>query len=519
MIVSQESDLEEHLHNFSFSDYAGKNVRVFISGPGYLEYPWALETASRLKEAGSIVSVMDLSALSLPLSMRLVFWKVTLPVVTRPILRRFLLKKHSRLEHLFFQAAKNQGIPILKPRIPRRKLFRKLFEKTQLKNYDGVLFKDINARQILESFLSSKYRRRIDSEFLFPKSVAHNLEEAIRRTHLVLEMNQEADFGSNPLDNIFLSNGRQPVQAAIRSFYRAKGVHSILYESAGGYISPKKLTLKIDYFYSWPTNAKEQKKKIRRHFESATLESKNEGESLLNELMSGSTVAYSINYSAPLVKVFDDSLLGPGKNFAYFASSDWELSIIQQEPFYQPSQEWTTQFEGVQSLLNVMRPEDRLFLRLHPNDPTISYKAETYWSLIAQDPRVHLIDNNSLINSFDLARKVDLCLTWNSFIGLELFLHEIPCLFLGESMFTYSIEELAVSSKNVLKEKIRKPQTFNFQKWRLLPLMTYLANGGFAFTTSMTNLTTKSVFIGNTQSDIARLNLHKLLPRLIRSIS
>jgi hypothetical protein len=46
---------------FNFQKFSKSKVAVFISGPGNLEYPWALETALRLKSAGAHVTVFDVS--------------------------------------------------------------------------------------------------------------------------------------------------------------------------------------------------------------------------------------------------------------------------------------------------------------------------------------------------------------------------------------------------------------------------------------------------------------------------
>ena len=72
---------------FSFENYIDKKVLVFICGPGYLEYPWAIETISRLHTVGVKVEVVDLSEVAAVYAMRLKYGPFILPAISRTLIR------------------------------------------------------------------------------------------------------------------------------------------------------------------------------------------------------------------------------------------------------------------------------------------------------------------------------------------------------------------------------------------------------------------------------------------------
>jgi hypothetical protein len=96
---------------FSFQKFSKSKVAVFISGPGNLEFPWALETALRLKNTGAQVTVFDVSDYSLAYSARIKVLGKQLPIKTRKILRGSLLKQNTRIENRISNICSSNDIP------------------------------------------------------------------------------------------------------------------------------------------------------------------------------------------------------------------------------------------------------------------------------------------------------------------------------------------------------------------------------------------------------------------------
>ena len=142
---------------FSFSNYTGKKVAVFISGPGYLEYPWALETASRLKEVGAEVMVFDLSDFASPYAMRIKVLGLVLPIKSRRILRSIFLNRKYRIENILKDVCERKGIKYERSSISQSR--HNQGGLIQLNSLEGQKWGNLDAFKIAQSTLSSFAKR------------------------------------------------------------------------------------------------------------------------------------------------------------------------------------------------------------------------------------------------------------------------------------------------------------------------------------------------------------------------
>lgn len=504
---------------FSFAEFSGQHALVFISGPGYLEYPWALETAVRLKLAGAKVIIVDASKAALPLSMRLKVKGFKLPAFSRTVLRKMLLKKETRIEELSQEYASKFDIPSLRLRLPLRSLRILDNRRTNLQFFRGKTWENIDAFEMTKSFISNQLRRTVEESYSFRRSFARNIQDSIERiTYALSTLRWEGILDSQSF-TVFLANGRQPVQAAIRRFFVDRNIDVILYESAGGYIFPEKFPLCIDYFRSWPTNVRELESKVNRNFANASSQDKELGSMILDWIKHRTEVPYQIDYSLSHASHITPTTLRKGRNFAFFASSDWEFSIIQFEKLDGTIElEWKNQYEAVTALLEAMNSEDRLYIRLHPNDPSIRYRPETFWVDFATDPRVVLLDNESDVNSYDLGRQMNLNFVWHSIMGLEFYLTNVPVRFLGDAFFSVGIEEVRVRNKTQIRQALSRHDD-HFEPSKLLPLATYLAVGGTSVIHSKTDVRNKLISIDGKNTDEPRKFWSSKNSKLIRAIS
>ena len=169
---------------FSFSNYAGKKVAVFISGPGYLEYPWALETASRLKDAGAEVMVFDLSDFASPYAMRIKILGINLPIKSRRILRRIFLNREYRIENILKDACHVKGIDYVQSRISESGHYQGGL--TQLNSLEEQRWGNLDAFKIVQSTLSSFEKRKLGSSDFVSNRMICSIKFAVEQIQLEL---------------------------------------------------------------------------------------------------------------------------------------------------------------------------------------------------------------------------------------------------------------------------------------------------------------------------------------------
>lgn len=478
---------------------------MFISGPGYLEFPWALETALRLKRVGARVVVVDLSDFATPYAMRLRILGVFLPFRARRVFRTLFFKSESRIENLMREACLKQGIEYFRHLIKFSK--ERQTGMIPLENLEDAVWGHLNAFQICQSTFSNITKRNLESTDLVDYNFVNHVKNAIEQTHLQVEYWKQHNF-----DAVFLANGRQPVQAEVTLGFRKCGVDVVLYESGGGYIYPSFLKKRLDFFVTSPANSLELRDKI------TCTKPIHENNSSLARLVEEHTrnrdlIPFKLNYLTETPRVFDKSQLSPGRNFAFFTTSEWEISVLQN---YEKSADYqklfTSQISAVNSLLEFLEEGDRLFLRLHPSDPGNQANAEAKWEIFKNNKKIVFYSPHSRVNSYELAAEMDGNFVWASFLGYELALRNIPVAVIGNAVYAPCFGENFINEYKDLKNFIQNPKPV-LQKL-LLPYSNYLAVGGFEILESDTDHQ-RQVTMNGMRADKARAIFH-FLPRKIK---
>ncbi len=487
---------------FSFSNYAGKKVAVFVSGPGYLEYPWALETASRLKDIGADVTVFDLSDFASPYAMRIKVLGILLPIKSRRILRSIFLDRKYRIENILKDVCERKGIRYERSSISHSSLYHGGL--TQLNSLEGQKWGNLDAFKIAQSTLSSFEKRKLGSNDFVSSKLIRNIKFAVEHIQLELARIKHLNF-----DATFLANGRQPTQAAITLEFRNSGTDVILYEAGGGYIYPTYLKKRLDYFLSSPANSAELRAKImcESNFQKGNLDLANKvQESVRNR----SLIPYRLNYLTDQPLTFEKVASRPGKNFAFFSTSEWEISVLQDaSQVAVEDTEFQSQIAAVQAIVELMQDDDRLYLRLHPSDPGNHSEAESKWDVFKDNPQVILFPTNSRVNSYEIAEKMDANFVWASFLGFELALREVPVAALGDAIYASCFQDNWIKNRFDLAEFMSNPKLVS--KDLLIYYSNYLAVGGFEIVESNTD-EDRNIKIGVIGIDSMR-PIFRLLPK------
>lgn len=487
---------------FSFSNYTGKKVAVFISGPGYLEYPWALETASRLKEVGANVTVFDLSDFASPYAMRIRVLGINLPIKSRRILRSIFLTSDYRIENVIKDVCQKKGIEYVQSRISQSNRYRGGL--TKLNSLEGQKWGNLDAFKITQSTVSSFEKRQIESTDFVSKRLISNIRFAVQQIQLEIIQIKKLNF-----DTVFLANGRQPTQAAITLEFRKGGTNVILYEAGGGYIYPTYLKKRLDYFLSSPANNAELREKImcESNFKKGNLDL---AYKVQENIRTRSLIPYTLNYLTDQPLTFEKDRSHSGRDFAFFSTSEWEISILQDE-FEVALEEagFSSQIAAVQTIVELMQENDRLYLRLHPSDPGNHSEAESKWNIFKDNPKVIMFPTNSRINSYEIAEKMNANFVWGSFLGFELAIRNIPVATLGDAIYASCFQDNWIRNRFDLEKFMAKPKLVSSNL--LIYYSNYLAVGGFEIAESYTD-EDRSIQIGNIYVDSMR-PVFSLLPK------
>lgn len=494
---------------FSFSNYSNKKVAVFISGPGYLEFPWALETAMRLKIAGAKVVVIDLSDFATPYAMRLRIFGRYLPFRARRLFRSFFLASGNRIENVVKKFCQSSGIGYFRDLIPN--FHENGIGLIPLNSLKGFMWGYLNAFEICQSTFSSFNKRNLESTDLVDCGFAKNIKHAIEQTHIRVEDWKKQDF-----DAVFLANGRQPVQAEVTLGFRSFGAEVILYESGGGYIFPTFLRNCLEYFVTNPANSIELREKI------TCANPIHKRDSILARLVeenvrSRRIIPFKLNYLTEIPSDFDIKHLSVGKNFAFFSTSEWEISILQDfETIAAHKRLFPDQISAVESILSSLEEKDRLFVRLHPSDPKNQADVEEKWKIFENNPKVVLYYPDSRVDSYKLASEMDGNFVWATFLGYELALRDIPVAIVGDAVYASCFGNNWITDYEGLKRFIENPKPIT--QAMLAPYSNYLAVGGVEIVESETDQQ-RQVTIDGRRVDTPR-KIFSLIPRkLIGAIS
>ena len=487
---------------FSFSNYSGKKVAVFICGPGYLEYPWALETASRLKDVDADVTVFDLADFASPYAMRIKILGVKLPIKSRRILRSIFLTSDYRIENILRNVCLEKGMNYVQSRICQSSHYKGGL--TQLNSLEKQKWGNLDAFKIAQSTLSSFEKRKLGSNDFVSNKMICNIKFAIEQIQLELAQIKKSNF-----DAIFLANGRQPTQAAITLDFRSSGTDVILYEAGGGYIYPTYLKKRLDYFFSSPANSTELREKImcESNFLKGNLDL---AYKVQEDVRNRSLIPYRLNYLTDQPLTFEKDGSRTGRDFAFFSTSEWEISVLQDSSEIEfDDKGFQTQIEAVQAIVDLMNEDDRLYLRLHPSDPGNHSDAEIKWNIFKNNPKVILFPTNSRVNSYEIAEKMDANFVWASFLGFELALREIPVAALGDAIYASCFKNNWIKNRFDLEKFMSEPKLVS--KDLLINYSNYLAVGGFEISESSTD-EDRNIEIGNIRVDSMR-PIFNLLPK------
>lgn|GEM_PF-6842951 len=490
---------------FDFQRFSKSKVAVFISGPGNLEFPWALETAMRLKRVGAQVTVFDVSDYSLKYSARIKVLGRQLPIKARKILRRTLLKQNTRIENKVSHICALNDITYF--RSESGKKVNKYYSRKLVKISD---FKDVywgllRASKIIHTHLSSKYKKNLIDDSLVPLTLVLGIRESILETFNFIQTISSTEFSY-----YFACNGRQPVQAALSTYLRQLGCSVYLYEGGGGYIFPEILNRHIDYWETSPANYIENQakilcqKRLRQTNPDLT-------EKVVSAFQTRNFIPYALDFLTENSSKFDEASLGIGNNYAFFATSQFEFSVLVEHE--KKSEVFQNQIDAVTFILKNLNPSDKLFIRLHPSDPNMPTQHDSEWEIFRTHSQVEIIDSDNRLNSYQLARSMRANFVWESTIGYEFALTNIPVAIMSsEAIYASCIPENCIDDDEKLKAFFINPlppkSTF------LLSYANYLAQGGFQIKTSREEPSRK-IFLLDEQVDVYK-KMFNLLPDRIR---
>lgn len=477
---------------FDFKNFSEAKVAIFISGPGNLEFPWALETALRLKHSGAQVEVFDISDYALRYSARIKLFGKLLPVRSRKILRGILLKNGSRIENRFSNICDINSIPYVRKKTTKKLKYYHRNKFVKISNFTDIKWGMIEAHKIIHTHLSSKYKKNLAEDDLVPVAYVQGIKDAIMET-----LDFVKSIPTSKFSYYFVCNGRQPVQAALSTYLRSKGGKVFFYEGGGGYIFPELLNRHIDYWETSPANYLENQSKILcpNRLNKLNLDLANK---VVAAFQTRSFIPFALNFLTDHSSNFNKAHLGPANNYAYFATSQHEFSIFYK--YEKKAEHFQNQIDAVQTILNNINLNDKLFIRLHPSDPNMPTQHDREWNVFRNNGNVIIIDSDNRLNSYDLAKSMTANFVWESTIGFELAVTNLPVGVMSESaVYAPCMPENCLYNKEQLRKFLVKPKSPRFQP--LLYFANYLAQSGFQIKNSHEE-SSRRIFLLGKQVDI-----------------
>lgn len=493
---------------FEFENFRDQKVAIFISGPGHLEYPWALETALQLAKHGAIVQVFDISDFSLKYSARIRFKKFVLPYQSRKFLRKIFLSAESRIENLFAQICKSNQIKYLYVHSCTPVSYSATNKKLPISYFSEKYWGQVPIENIIRTVLSGRIRKLAKNDDFVDLHTVQEIEAAIEETNQFLE-----SLNNDGFDAFFLANGRQPIQATLTINLRKKGKNVTLYENGGGAIFSDFLSPHIDYWETSPANIDETRSKILcQNFN--TCKSPQKLSMLLDSVKERKKIPFTIDYLTTDSTMFDEEILGKGNNYAFFTTTDWEFSILYNRNMAPDT--FRSQIEAVDFLVDNLGEEDKLFIRMHPSDPAIDSIFEPDWEKYLSSDKIFLIYPNSRLNSFDLASHMNINFVWSSFIGFELILRNHKVGVFGDAAYGDLLGENWITTPKKAQRFLSEPKNVNPKS--VLPYANYLASGGFEMTSSEVKLG-REIFLLGERADKLRFFFRWMPKRILVKIS
>jgi hypothetical protein len=117
---------------------------------------------------------------------------------------------------------------------------------------------------------------------------------------------------------------------------------------------------------------------------------------------------------------------------------------------------WVDQYHGVESMIQIAQKLDiRVLLRVHPN---LSTKSHNYYQdevsaikkLEKKFPLMKVYWPDDAVNTYEILRKIDVCVVWDSTVGLEASALGIPTYCLATSRYSLVADVKEVLSKDEL---------------------------------------------------------------------
>ena len=116
--------------------------------------------------------------------------------------------------------------------------------------------------------------------------------------------------------------------------------------------------------------------------------------------------------------------------------------------------EWSSQFEGIEAMIQIAyNLQMSVMIRVHPN---LTSKAHAYFQsemdalsrLQVQFPELKIYWPDDLVNSYEILKNSDVCVVWDSTIGLEASAIGIPTYCLATSRYGLVADTREILSKN-----------------------------------------------------------------------
>ena len=286
------------------------------------------------------------------------------------------------------------------------------------------------AEETFRLAMSSKYGAKFGSRFVTLEEIPRNIVNQERLFFLITYLNVQKVIVDKQIDCLVSVNGRLVVSAAVVAATRSLGIPIVLLEAVGN------LGDRYHVFDRSPHDLRE--------LQEAQMSLWNGASKLRNEVAKAFfrenyESRLSIQKSVEYTFTQEFKLLDQNRKIAsFFPTTETEYPVF--TDFYTSPVFGGSQQKAFLEFATIAASFDfHVIVRAHPQSPdldNLEEKEDEIWEKLCKEVGASFISASSGVNSYDLIKKSDLCVTYGSSIGIETIYMGIPFIILGESDYS-----------------------------------------------------------------------------------
>jgi hypothetical protein len=268
-------------------------------------------------------------------------------------------------------------------------------------------------------------------------------------------------------DRIYVYNGRMPENRPILRYFQAKGIPVDVHEDY-----PTNLTgsfKKVIFPNCMPHSIEFFQRRIQEEWNKDPVKAEEVGKRFFNNRRNAAFAGDKVYVKDQKTGLLPQSWNSNSRNIVIFNSSEDEFAAIGGE---WEDKLFETQMKGIEYIFDCVEkyPDAEVYLRVHPNLKSITYKYHTDLYNLKKHPRIHVIPADSEVSTYALADSANVIVSFGTSVGVEAAYSGKAVVLLGASFykglgFCYEPASIPEMEKMVFVDELASKQNQNTLKY------------------------------------------------------